>query len=126
MSHKPLLLQRLILFSTDYELACSFERELCWLDPVLAHNIEFPIALTYPAALSSPLIAHVKTFGESREDLGLSLDAAEILDEVRPLTIAITSPFSKVLDVETITSGQYYDYPFERQLANRPQLFSSD
>jgi hypothetical protein len=51
-----------------------------------------PIPLSYDENLKCPLISSPATFVQTRESLNLSLAAAEILDDVRFLTLSITSP----------------------------------
>jgi hypothetical protein len=54
-----------------------------------------PIPACYSEALKSPLLSSPTTFAQSRETLSLSLAAAEILDDIRFLTLSITSQDSQ-------------------------------
>ncbi|KUJ13091.1 uncharacterized protein LY89DRAFT_756462 [Mollisia scopiformis] len=86
----PVLQQ--VFLVTDFELACCFERDLFLIDPAMANHMDIPIPPTYPEFLRSPLLAYHETFRHDRMVLGLSPEAAEILDDVRFLTLSITSP----------------------------------
>ncbi|CZR68073.1 uncharacterized protein PAC_17972 [Phialocephala subalpina] len=85
----PVLQQ--VLLVTDFELACCFERDLLLVDPVMATHMDLSIPPTYAEILRSPLLAYHETFQHDRMALGLSAEAAEILDDVRFLTLSITS-----------------------------------
>ncbi|KAE8441055.1 hypothetical protein EG329_005917 [Mollisiaceae sp. DMI_Dod_QoI] len=76
---------------TDFELACCFERDLFLLDPNMANHMPISVPPTYPESLRSPLLAYHETFRHDRVVLGLSDEATEILDDVRFLTLSITS-----------------------------------
>jgi hypothetical protein len=66
----------------------------------------FPLALEYPATLRSPLLAYPTSFIENIDEIGLSLEAAEILDDVRALTISIASSApSNFQNLNSIASG---------------------
>lgn len=75
--------------STDYELACCFERDL-YLQPQPSADEDLRIPLSYPERFSSPLLPFEMTFQQSAGSLDLSLGAAEILDDVQALTLLIT------------------------------------
>jgi hypothetical protein len=57
-----------------------------------ARDTDPPIPLSYAEALKCPLITSPTTFEQTRESLNLNTAAAEILDDVRFLTLSITSP----------------------------------
>jgi hypothetical protein len=63
-----------------------------------------PIPASYAEALKCPLITSATTYHQTREALNLSIDAAQILDDVRFLTLSITSPDSAALGVSKIQS----------------------
>lgn len=51
-----------------------------------------PIPSSYAEALKCPLISSPTTYRQTRKTLGLDVTAAKILDDVRFLTLSITSP----------------------------------
>lgn len=55
-------------------------------------DIDPPIPASYPEALKCPLISSPTTFTSTQEVMGLSQEAAEILDDIRFLTLCVTSP----------------------------------
>ena len=57
--------------------------------------MEPPIPACYSEGLKSPFLSSPTTFAQSRETLSLSLAAAEILDDIRFLTLSITSQDSQ-------------------------------
>jgi hypothetical protein len=77
--------------STDYELACCFECDLSMQGLNPNRDMDPPIPLSYDESLKCPLISSPTTFAQIRETLNLSLATAEILDNVRFLTLSITS-----------------------------------
>jgi hypothetical protein len=79
-------------YRTDYELACCFERELSLQDLNPNRDTDPPIPLSYAEGLKCPLITSPNSFQQIQEVLDLSAAAAEILDDVRFLTLSITSP----------------------------------
>jgi hypothetical protein len=85
--------------STDYELACCFERDLSMQDLNPMRDMDPPIPASYAEALKCPLIASPTTYKQTQEFLNLSMTTAEILDDVRFLTLLITSS-----DVQSSTS----------------------
>ena len=80
----------LILNSTDFEIACCFERDLFLIDPKMANRMLIPVPSEYSETLRSPLLPYSQTFAVDRTVLGLSAETAEILDDVRFLTLSIT------------------------------------
>lgn len=57
----------------------------------MAINMPLPIPPTYAETLRSPLLAYNETFGHDKMVLSLSEEAAEILDDIRFLTLSMTS-----------------------------------
>jgi hypothetical protein len=58
-------------------------------------DMDPPIPASYAEALKCPLISSPTTYKQSKEILGLIVTAAEILDDVRSLTLSINSTDSK-------------------------------
>jgi hypothetical protein len=81
----------LTLNSTDFEIACCFERDLFLVDPMMANVMPIPVPPTYAEVLRSPLLPYAQTFGHDKTVLRISDETAEILDDVRFLTLSITS-----------------------------------
>ena len=105
----PVLTQVLTL--TDLGLACSYEGELSldYPKPVVSPTREDSPSLLPPAPavwLTSPQFAASLTFKENIELLDIDLEAAMILDDVRFLTLSITSPTSntKVAKIQSTAS----------------------
>ena len=71
---------------TDYQVAFTFECDL-FLDKTLGKPI--PTLETYPVELDSPLVKSNIHFVDSAEALGISFEAARILDDMRFLTTSI-------------------------------------
>lgn len=81
------------------------------LDPVMANNMPIPIPPTYPEPLRSPLLVYHETFRHDKEVLGLSEESAEILDDVRFLSLSITSASDSVSSTKKIQSTAACKYP---------------
>ncbi|KAK1756463.1 hypothetical protein QBC47DRAFT_380000 [Echria macrotheca] len=84
----PLFLSVLIL--TDYVIACCFEKSLCIQDG-LPPSLAPPAPATHSSALASPLREYDKSFVALRSLLVLDLVTAKLLDDIRFLTVSITS-----------------------------------
>ncbi|TQN63821.1 hypothetical protein CSHISOI_11596, partial [Colletotrichum shisoi] len=80
-----------IMILTDYEIACAFETDLYWLENDPARDEELPVPTTWPDCYDSPLMASSSRFESIAGKLGLCATAAKILDDVRFLTVSITS-----------------------------------
>lgn len=78
-------------YRTDYELANCFEAELFLLGHGTGPEFDMPIPSAYAEGLRSPLLAYSTTFIQDRDILGIDATTAEILEDVRFLTISITS-----------------------------------
>ncbi|KAE9378640.1 hypothetical protein N431DRAFT_363266 [Stipitochalara longipes BDJ] len=76
---------------TDYELSCCFERNLSMQDLNPMRDMDPPIPAFYAEALKCPLVTSPTTYKQTRGTLNLSMASAEILDDVRFLTLSITS-----------------------------------
>jgi hypothetical protein len=77
-------------------MAICGERELYLQE----HTLDFPIPELYPIMFTSPLLTYPTTFEHNRDSLGLSASAADILDNIRFLTLSITSPAPVVFTSE--------------------------
>ncbi|KAF8848998.1 hypothetical protein BDZ45DRAFT_248662 [Acephala macrosclerotiorum] len=115
----PVLQQ--VLLVTDFELACCFERDLLLVDPVMATHMPLPIPPTYAEILRSPLLAYHETFRHDRMLLGLSAEAAETLDDVRFLTLSITSASSASSTTKIQSTASW----LHKQLSSSPPLDSA-
>jgi hypothetical protein len=73
---------------TDYQIACTCERELS-LHGDIHFNDPIPPLASYPVAMESPLLQSNIRFQEVSETLGISNAAADILDDMRFLTCSI-------------------------------------
>ncbi|GKT75110.1 zn(2)-C6 fungal-type DNA-binding domain protein [Colletotrichum tofieldiae] len=80
-----------IMILTDYEIACAFETDLYWLENDPARDEELPVPKTWPDCYDSPLLASSSRFESIAGKLGLCASAAKILDDVRFLTVSVTS-----------------------------------
>lgn len=88
---------------TDFEIACCFERDLFLIDPIMGNGMEIPVPPTYAVVLRSPLLPYTDKFAHDRAELGLDAETAEVLDDVRFLTLSITS-VSEIGSTEKIRS----------------------
>lgn len=59
-------------------------------DEALATKL--PVRETYPEEFRCPLLDYPTPFLVTREILGLDVEIAQVLDEIRPLTTLITAP----------------------------------
>ncbi|KAH8590350.1 hypothetical protein B0O99DRAFT_521390, partial [Bisporella sp. PMI_857] len=84
-----LLVQMLVL--TDYQLACSFDRDLVLLKPQAYKLKAQPLAVFYPEAFNSFLLDFSRPFVDIREKWGFDLVAAQMLNAVKDFTVAILS-----------------------------------
>ena len=105
----PVLTQVLTL--TDLGLACSYEGELLldYPEPSVSPTREDSPSFAPPAPaarLSSPQYQSGSTFRDSIDTLGIDPEAAMILDDIRFLTLSITSPTSstKVIKIQSTAS----------------------
>ena len=98
-------LHRLTFLSTDFEIACCFDHDLCLQDPDLACEMEIPLPLEYAVRLRNPLLEYPTTFWEDREELELSDEAAQVLDDVRSLATAINSSSTDFILSRTQTTA---------------------
>ncbi|KAK1585204.1 uncharacterized protein LY79DRAFT_591587 [Colletotrichum navitas] len=80
-----------IMILTDYEIACAFETDLYWLESDPVRDEEIPVPTTWPDCYDSPLLASSSRFESIAGKLGLCAPAAKILDDVRFLTVSVTS-----------------------------------
>lgn len=81
--------------STDYELACGFERDLIFLTTEEALSAELPTRDTYPEKFRCPCLEYSSSFGVIREILNLNVEVAQALDDVRFLILSIATPMLK-------------------------------
>jgi hypothetical protein len=86
-----------------------------------------PIPASYAEALKCPLITSITTYKQMRETLNLSSDAAQILDDVRFLTLSITSPdeiqssSSKIQSTALWLHNQLKSIPVLRTISEIPE-----
>ncbi|KAK2034100.1 hypothetical protein LX32DRAFT_579941 [Colletotrichum zoysiae] len=80
-----------IMILTDYEISCAFETDLYWLESDPVRDEEVPVPTTWPDCYDSPLLASSSRFESIAGKLGLCASAAKILDDVRFLTVSVTS-----------------------------------
>ncbi|TDZ34488.1 hypothetical protein C8035_v010631 [Colletotrichum spinosum] len=80
-----------IMILTDYEIACCFETDLYWQENDPVRDEDLPIPTAWPDCYDSPLLASSTSFESIAENLGLSAEAANILDDVRFLTNSVAS-----------------------------------
>ncbi|KAE9580206.1 hypothetical protein CGCF415_v007068 [Colletotrichum fructicola] len=80
-----------IMILTDYEIACCFETDLYWQENDPVRDEEIPVPTTWPDGYDSPLLASPTSFESVAETLGLCVEAARVLDDVRFLTMSVTS-----------------------------------
>ncbi|KAK1970796.1 hypothetical protein LY78DRAFT_717047 [Colletotrichum sublineola] len=80
-----------IMILTDYEIACAFETDLYWLEGDPVRDEDVPVPTTWPDCYDSPLLASSSRFESIAGKLGLCASAAKILDDVRFLTVSVTS-----------------------------------
>jgi hypothetical protein len=76
--------------------------------------MEPPIPACYSEALKCPFLSSPTTFAQSRETLSLSLAAAEILDDIRFLTLSITSPDSQSSTSKIQSTASWLQKQLER------------
>ncbi|KAK2052625.1 hypothetical protein LY76DRAFT_670196 [Colletotrichum caudatum] len=81
----------IIKTSTDYEIPCAFETDVYWLERDPVQDEEVPVPPTWPDCYGSPLLASSSRFESIAGKLGLCASAAKILDDVRFLTVSVTS-----------------------------------
>lgn len=80
-----------VLTLTDYELACCYEQPLFFEHPFESPPpTPLPPAPVIPPWLSAPLFPSSKTFAQGCQLINLSREAADILDDIRFLTLSIT------------------------------------
>jgi hypothetical protein len=82
---------------TDYELACCYELPLFFEyppEPPRETLVPPPLIPDIAPYLSSPLYPSLITFQKTRNLLGLTPEAADILDDIRFLTLSIIAPRS--------------------------------
>ena len=108
----PVLTQVLTL--TDLGLACSYEAELSldYPEPTVSPTREDSPSLLPPApaiCLSSPQFHSSSTFKDNMQTLGIELEAAMLLDDIRFLTLSITSSISsrKTIKIRSTASWLY-------------------
>ncbi len=77
--------------STDYIIASWKEGDLFLLEHDPMRHFDMPIPPSVPDRLVSPLVASDGTFESRRDSWGLDVEAARLLDDVRFLTLSITS-----------------------------------
>ncbi|KAK1993547.1 hypothetical protein LX36DRAFT_693642 [Colletotrichum falcatum] len=80
-----------IMILTDFEIACAFETDLYWLESDPVRDEEVPVPTMWPDCYDSPLLASSSRFERIAGELGLCASAAKILDDVRFLTVSVTS-----------------------------------
>ncbi|PMD49138.1 uncharacterized protein K444DRAFT_301726 [Hyaloscypha bicolor E] len=63
---KDTTLQQILIF-TDFEIACCFDRDLCFQDSDVAKDMDIPLPLEYEVCLRSSLLEYTTTFWDDRE-----------------------------------------------------------
>ncbi|KAK3331579.1 hypothetical protein B0T19DRAFT_83292 [Cercophora scortea] len=85
-----------VLVLVDYATACCFESDLYVQDGTASRKAApFPTVLSSYDQLVCPLAEYPKQFVDLAATLGLSADAARILDDVQSLTVRIIAPQSR-------------------------------
>ncbi|KAH8659303.1 hypothetical protein BGZ60DRAFT_414996 [Tricladium varicosporioides] len=84
------LLKECVLLS-DYQLACTYEKDLFLHKPQAYIISTTPLPVPYPGHFNSPLLDFCTPFQSIWAELDLSLPIASILDIVRSLTVTILS-----------------------------------
>jgi len=93
---------------TDYELACSFDKDLALYKTQPYKRNAQPLPAPYPEDFNSPLLNFSTPFVDIRYRWGLELVAAEILDSVRDLTVSVLSsslPYCKFSTSDILTKA---------------------
>ncbi|OLN92824.1 hypothetical protein CCHL11_06700 [Colletotrichum chlorophyti] len=108
-----------IIILTDYEIACAFETELFWQenDPVLDEKM--PTPESWADCYDSPLLTSPTSFESIAEKLGVCSSTAKILDDVRFLTVSVTSASASSASKTKIRSTASWLY---EKLQNMPAL----
>jgi hypothetical protein len=106
---------------TDYELACCFERELYLQSPPTSAE-DLLIPTLYPEKFSSPLLSFQATFQQCCDHLDVDLATAEILDDVRLLTLCITSEYFDYTKKNTSSKVQNTALSINRRLHALPAI----
>ncbi|KAH8752443.1 hypothetical protein F5882DRAFT_524557 [Hyaloscypha sp. PMI_1271] len=103
-----------ILVISDYQIACTCERELSLHNTT--NSDPLPALSSYPVAMESPLLQSNIHFVDICQTLDISKAAAEILDDMRFLTcsiIALSSPSSASNEtnaqetIKTVTTARW-------------------
>ncbi|KAH6666312.1 hypothetical protein B0J14DRAFT_604616 [Halenospora varia] len=85
----PLLKECVIL--SDYQLACTYEKDLFLHRPQAYIKSTTPLPVPYPGHFNSPVLDFCTPFQDLWAELNLSLPIASILDIVRSLTMSVLS-----------------------------------
>jgi len=85
------LMLRKLLIITDYQIACSVERDIYLQQEMSDWNDSIPILASYSTEFHSPLLQSSTRFVELVTPLNISTAVAEILDDMKFLTTSILS-----------------------------------
>ncbi|KAF9876967.1 hypothetical protein CkaCkLH20_05813 [Colletotrichum karsti] len=116
-----------IMILTDYEIACCFETDLYWQENDPVRDEEIPIPTAWPDRYDSPLLGSSTSFESIAEKFGMCVETARILDDVRFLTMSVTSVATMPTGAPKIRSTASWLYDKLRGMPGlRPTATSSE